>query len=481
MRNSVSFLLNGVKKEVTGLAAFLPLSSYLRYECGLTGTKVVCAEGDCGACTIMVAKWAPDTPPQYQSINACIAMTFAMDGASLVTVEGLSESKGHSNEHSKELSEVQCSMVRNFGGQCGFCTPGFVMAIANMYEQKSEPTLQNAKNYLTGNLCRCTGYTPILNAALDVDANKHTLIRDKFPPESFSDSLNRGVRISLIDSEYYAPTTLQEACAYKEKNSGVVLFSGATDLGVQINKGHLAPRRILSLHLIPELYSRSIAGQRSERVAQVGARVTLAEFQRLISDEVPSLDRFLNIFASVQIKNAGTLVGNLANASPIADMTPALMALDADVHIVGLLGRRACKLKDFYIGYKKIDLKPDEIITHISFKIPESNQNIENYKVSQRRDLDISTVNASFNFRMNGSKIASAKIALGGVAATTLRMTEIEKKIEGTELNVAKLEEIKNLIVAGIKPLSDMRGSSVYRSLLAANLFEKYAREQLNI
>lgn len=473
MRNSVSFFLNGVRKEVSGKAAFLPLSSYLRYECALTGTKVVCAEGDCGACTIMVAKWQPGAPQQYQGINSCIAMTFAMDGASLVTVEGLADEKG--------LGEVQCSMVRNFGGQCGFCTPGFVMAITNMYEQNSEPTLQNAKNYLTGNLCRCTGYTPILKAALDVDVNKHVLIRDKFPPENYSDDLRTGVKITDDEAEYFAPTSIQEACRYKAENSDVVLFSGSTDLGVQFNKGHLAPRRILSLHLIPELYVRSVSGQGAERVARVGARVTLTEFQQLMTKEVPSLDRFLNIFASDQIKNAGTLVGNLANASPIADMTPVLMALDADLHIQGRAGVRVVKLQNFYLGYKKTDLAKDEIIGEVSFRIPEKNQTLENYKVSQRRDLDISTVNASFNFRMNGNKIASAKIALGGVGATTMRLNQIEKAIEGTELNNGKMDEIKKLIAAGIKPLSDLRGSADFRSLVVANLFERFVREKLNL
>lgn len=473
MRNSVSFFLNGVRKVVSGKAAFLPLSSFLRYECGLTGTKVVCAEGDCGACTIMVAKWQPGAPQHYQAINSCIAMTFAMDGASLVTVEGLASEES--------LCEVQCSMTRNFGGQCGFCTPGFVMAIANMYEQNSEPTLQNAKNYLTGNLCRCTGYTPILNAALDVDFNRHVLMRDKFPPESFSEDLRSAVRITTETADYFAPTTLQEACRYKAENSDAVLFSGSTDLGVQFNKGHLTPHRILSLHLISDLYARGVSGHGADRVARIGARVTLAEFQELIAKEIPSLDRFLNIFASAQIKNAGTLVGNLANASPIADMPPVLMALDADLHIQGQTGVRIIKLQNFYLGYKKTDLGIDEIITQISFRIPEKNQTLENYKVSQRRDLDISTVNASFNFRMNGNTIASAKIALGGVAATTVRMIQIEKAIEGTELNDAKIDEIKKLIAAGIQPLSDLRGSAAYRSLVAANLFEKFAREQLSL
>lgn len=478
MRNSVTFYLNGVKKEVSGKNVFLPLSSFLRYECGLTGTKVVCAEGDCGACTVMAAKWSPVSAGStggYQSINSCIAMTFAMDGANLVTVEGLSEN------HGRDMSEVQCSMVRNFGGQCGFCTPGFVMSIANMYEHKTEPSEQNAKNYLTGNLCRCTGYTPILSAALDVDIKKHVFIRDRYPQVSLDDLMHEEVLITDAGTEYFAPTSLEAACRYKGENNNVIIFSGATDLGVQLNKGHLTPRRILSLHLIPELYHASVTGRQPQRMVRVGARATLAEFQALVTGEIPSLEKFLNIFASLQIKNIGTLVGNLANASPIADMTPVLMALDAELEICGSSGKRSVKLQGFYLGYKKTDLKKDEIITAIIFNVPADNQKIENYKVSQRRDLDISTVNASFNFVVNAGKIENAKIAYGGVAATTRRLHDVEDRIIGAEISPAKIAEIKDWIVAGVTPLSDMRGTATYRSLLAGNLFEKFADEHLNL
>lgn len=470
MRNSISFYLNGEKKEVKGADVFLPLSSYLRYESRLTGTKVVCAEGDCGACTIMVAKWHPNAnDDKYFSINSCIAMTFSMDGANLVTVEGLS-----ANE---KLSEVQCSMMRNFGGQCGFCTPGFVMSITNMHEHKDKPDMQNAKNYLTGNLCRCTGYSPILNAALDVDKAKHIKVKQQYPPVDMAQQMNESVLIQDGNCEYYAPATLAEASEYKAKHADVIVFSGSTDLGVQINKGHLQPKRIMSLHLIKELYTCEAKGSE----ITIGARVTLSETQNLIEDHVPSKDRFLHIFASPQIKNAATLVGNIANASPIADTTPVLMALDAVVDIYGQIGRRSVELKNFYLGYKKLDLKKDEIITHIRFKIPTHHHKIHNYKVSQRRDLDISTVNASFNFTMNGSKIESARIALGGVAATTIRLNDIENQIKGLEINKKNVEDIKKLISASINPLSDVRGTADYRKLLAANLFEKFAKEQLGL
>jgi xanthine dehydrogenase small subunit len=467
MRDSVSFFINGVKKEVKGDLVFQTLSDFLRYEQRLTGTKVVCAEGDCGACSVMLAKWNPQAQStHYEAVNSCIAMTFAMDGANLVTVEGLAPEG--------ELSEVQCSMVRNFGGQCGFCTPGFVMAITNMYEQKNTAvTEQNAKNYLTGNLCRCTGYSPILQAALDVDVKKHKTVRDLYKPVDLSEQMQTGVHIITDKAEYFAPTTLKEACQFKNKHPNVVLFSGATDLGVRLNKGHLQTEKILSLHLIPELYKKEIVNDE----VHIGSRVTLYELEKRVAGKIESLEKFLHLFASPQIKNSATLVGNLANASPIADTTPLMLALDAELEIVGLKGLRKIALKDFYLDYKKIDLKADEIITRVLFKVPASTHKIFNYKISQRRDLDISTVNASFNFSFDGKKITSARLAYGGVAATTIRLEKIEKYLVGKELDNQTVSEIKKEIISSIKPLSDLRGSGEYRKILAGNLFEKFAAE----
>lgn len=493
MRNAVSFYLNGTKKVVSGEDIFLSLSSYLRYQVGLTGTKVVCAEGDCGACTVMVAKWRPtqQIPSEYLSINSCIARVFSMDGASIITVEGLTQNSAKKNVNQERCSEVQESMIRNFGGQCGFCTPGFVMSITNMLENKSTEDLpekltgQKVKNYLTGNLCRCTGYAPIVQAALDVDINRHVRIKDKYPTAELfpylSTEMQESISVFSPTCEFFAPISLTEACAYKEKYPEAILFSGATDLGVQVNKGHLQPKKILSLHLIKELYICNI----EDSCAVIGAGVTLSEFQNLIKSSIPSLDNFLNIFASPQIKNIGTLVGNLANASPIADMTPALMALDAKLIIQGKKGRITKSLQDFYLGYKKINLQKDEIIVQIRFHIPDQQHKLKNYKVSQRRDLDISTVNASFNFVLNATKIKTARIVFGGVAANTLRLTAVEKELEGQDLNLHTLASLKKIfshaIKPIIKPISDVRGSVEYRTLLVTNLFEKFAREQLGL
>lgn len=477
MRDSISFYLNGVKKTVKGEQIFLPLSSYLRFDSGLTGTKVVCAEGDCGACTVMMAKWFPALngpvhKNHYVSINSCIAMVFAMDGASLVTVEALGENG--------QCSEVQNSMIRNFSSQCGFCTPGFVMSITNMFEHQSEYEQvdeQSVKNHLTGNLCRCTGYKSIIQAALDVNPKKHIYLKDQYPQQDLSSQMEESILIRTEEAEFFAPVTLAEACLYKEENPETILFSGSTDLGVQLNKGYLQVRKILSLHLIKALYQKEI----NDSEVTVGSRVTISEVQELIKDKIPSMDKFFHIFASPQIKNAATLVGNIANASPIADSTPVLMALDAEVVVQGVESSRVIPLKDFYLGYKKIDLKKDEIITQIKFKVPSALQKIENYKISQRRDLDISTINASFNFSLKDKTVESARIVYGGVAATTLRLTEVEKAIKDKEVNRQNIDEIKTLIQQSIHPLSDVRGSADYRKLLAENLFEKYAKEQLGL
>jgi xanthine dehydrogenase small subunit len=455
-RDYVVFSINGHQKKVSGSQVFSTLSDLLRYQFRMPGTKVVCAEGDCGACTIMVS-----SGDKYISLNSCIAMPFAMDGRSIVTVEGLETKEG--------LNEIQESMVRNFGGQCGFCTPGFVMSITNLHEQKIEISEQNAKNYLTGNLCRCTGYTPILKAALDVDRSKLVPLTKRYPIPQQQENLP--ILIQADDKEFYAPASLSDACKYKQKNPDVVIFSGSTDLGVRLNKGHLTVQKIMSLHLIPEMYEKS----NSAGKVRVGARVTLSEVQKIANNT--KFDQFLNIFASPQIKNAATLVGNIANASPIADTIPSLIAMDAELELVGVNSKRKIALKDFFLGYKKLNLNADEIISHVSFQIPGDQSYFENYKVSQRRDLDISCINASFLFEVKGTKIDKARIVYGGVGPTAMRLYKVEDALIGQDVKLLPMVQIKQTIDEAITPIEDVRGSEKYRRLLAGNLFEKYIQE----
>lgn len=471
-RDYIHFSINGKTHKITGEQAFMPLSSLLRYELGMTGTKVVCAEGDCGACTVMYKRFQ-STTDKFQSLNTCISTSFLMDMSHVISVEGLATGS--------QLSEIQDSMVRHFGGQCGFCTPGFVMSITNLYENHTQVTEQKVKNHLTGNLCRCTGYQPIINAALDVDTKKISPLKDRYSFSQLTQTLNadanRPIKISSGEKEFFAPTTLQMAVEYKKSNPDVRIFSGATDIGVQINKGKNPGLKMMSLHLILSLYEIKQDGE----TITVGARVNLHQLQKFLESKNSKFGEFLSIFASPQIKNAATLVGNLANGSPIADTTPYLLTVDAEAQLIGMSGVRSVPLTDFIVGYKKFNISEDEFITGIKFKMPNPSVTKTGlFKVSQRRDLDISSVNSSFIFQTQNKKVQSAKIAYGGVGPKALRLFNVEKALEGKELNAEAVANAKKMISEAVTPISDLRGSAEFRSQLCLDLFERFVQENFN-
>lgn len=470
-RESITFYLNGQRRSLRGADVFAPLSDTLRYVLGHTGTKVVCAEGDCGACTVMVARAGSAGEPRFRAINACIASTFLLDGCHVVTIEGLAEPEGP--------CEIQHAMIRNHGGQCGFCTPGIVMALANMHEAGAPATERAAKNYLTGNLCRCTGYTPILRAATDIDRAKQKRCADRYlapAAEAELRELSReSARVSDGERELFAPATLAEATEYLSRHPEARIFSGATDVGVQLNKGRAVVARRLSLHLIPELYTLEVTQDR----ITIGARVSLADFETAITPIVPELGAFLRIFASPQIKNAGTLVGNLANASPIGDTLPFLLTAQAVALLSGASGDREVPLASFFRGYRQLDLRPGEFIRAVSLPRPAPSSRRGLYKISQRRDLDVSAVSASFDVAVDGGRVTAAAIAYGGVAATPVRLPAVESFLVGQTIDRALVDEAKRRIAAGIHPVDDVRGSARFRTLMAENLFEKFARERL--
>ncbi len=470
-RDYIHISINGELHKISGKSAFAPLSDLLRYELRLTGTKIVCAEGDCGACTVMIQK-PFRTTDKFESLNCCISTAFLLDGCQIVTVEGLAEDG--------KLTEVQESMVRNFGGQCGFCTPGFVMAITSMYESKTKPNEQNAKNYLTGNLCRCTGYTPIVHAALDVDSKKIKPLSQRHDFKSLfakiAPDLSQSVKITYEEKEFFAPVTLKEAADYKKQNPKVRIFSGATDIGVQINKGKNPGQKLMSLHLIKDLYDLKHEGD----WIKVGAKVNLAALEAFIKDKAPKFSEFLHVFASAQIKNVATLIGNIANGSPIADTTPYLLTAEAVVQLLSSSGPREVALIDFIKGYKEFDLRDDEFITHIKFK-QQQNERVAIYKISQRRDLDISCVNSSFVFKVENNKISEARIAYGGVGPKALRLTSVEKSLNGQTVNQKLIETAKHLIEQSVTPISDVRGSAEFRKQICQDLFLRFAKEHLSI
>ena len=364
-----------------------------------------------------------------------------------------------------------------------------------------------AANYLTGNLCRCTGYAPIVEAALTVRATeKHSVAGRYSNPAAIADALNTATKSLLIEHDgikLFAPVSLREAVTFAAKNPGFKVLAAATDMGVQTNKGKPLPRALLSLHLIRDLYQ----AKQSRSGIVVGARVTLAQLRRLCETSAPELASFLNLFGSPQIKNVATLVGNIANASPIGDTLPFLLIADAVVHVAsrpggkGPIHKRNIQFTDLYVGYKKLALTPGEIITHVSFNATDSKELLRLYKVSQRKDMDISAISGAFSLTLAGGakhskssndlqslaarktksppRVVSARIAFGGVAATPIRMPEIEAALVG-EFTMEKAQAVAHMIASAITPLSDVRGSAAYRRVTAAKLFMRYSSEVLH-
>lgn len=473
-RTKIIASLNSKRLEIDGEKAFMTLAQYLREKECLTGTKVVCAEGDCGACTVLLAReTGADGKLSFKTVNSCIIPLYLIDGAHVVTVEGLKEGD--------ELHPVQKAMVDCHGAQCGYCTPGFVCAMAGLLEKtKSEQksiTEKKAKNYLTGNLCRCTGYQPIINAALSIDMSKATLLKDRYFDKEWLEEMkqmkNHSVMMNLGDRKVYLPVTKAEALKAKSEDPDLRVIAGSTDVGVVINKGKLITPKTMALYHVDE-FKKIFHDQ---DFLTVGATVTLSEFEAFIETLVPELKNILHIFASPQIKNQGTLVGNVVNASPIGDTIPYLMSAEALVVLESVQGKREVKMPDFYLGYKTLNLKTDEIVTAIKIPMLKKTQKVKLFKASVRRDLDISAVTFAGIMEIENKKIKSARFSLGGVAATVLRLKDIEARAVGREFTRETFADFAQMLPGLINPLSDLRASREYRMLVSQNFFKKCFEE----
>lgn len=458
MRNHIKFYINSKEYEVTGADVSMNLSEFLRNKINLKGTKVVCAEGDCGACTVMIKKLG--SSKGYYSINSCIKTLALLDGYHIVTIEGM-KVKGATHE-------IQEAMVRNNGAQCGHCTPGFIMSLAGLFEKKTNITEKNCRNYLTGNLCRCTGYGPILDAASSVDSKKCQKLSELYPNEmTFNES---AFSIVTKDFEVYAPDKLKDALRLKQEFTDIKLVSSATDLGVQYNKGVKVPKRLMTLDKIKELSVIEISNDE----ITIGARSTLTDIETALEGVEDEFSEFLKVFASPQIKNTATIVGNIANASPIGDSLPYLIVMNSRLVIEGPSVARELNINDFYLGYKKIDLRDNEIITKVIIPRRIKGEVLKIYKVSRRKDLDISSVNAAIFLKLKNKKIAEIKIAFGGVGPTVLRLSKLESKLKGESFDADSFRAASHMIKDEITPMSDVRGTAEYRQLVAKNLFQRF-------
>ncbi|MDD4976459.1 MAG: FAD binding domain-containing protein [Bacteriovorax sp.] len=479
-RQTIITTINDQRYEIEGEKAFMSLGTFLRQEVNLTGTKIVCAEGDCGACTVLLASEIGDDGKLiFKSVNSCILPLYLIDGAQVITVEGIRISD-------TELHPVQQSMVDCQGAQCGYCTPGFICAMAGMAEkyknENKEITEKKAKNFLTGNLCRCTGYKPILEAAINLDLSKIQSLKDRYHNPAWllemkkikSMPVNMKFSQQKIKRNIFLPVSVEQAVKAKAEDADLRLIGGSTDIGVVVNKGRLNTPKTMALYHIDEL--RIIS--HDQQHIRVGATATLSEFEDYIEGFIPEMKKILHIFASPQIKNQATLVGNVVNGSPIADTIPYLMVSDSRVLLQSVNGVREVLMSEFYLGYKNLNMATNEIV--VSVKIPrlQNQEHLRLYKVSMRKDLDISAVTFAGIIELDQkNKIKKAHFCLGGVAATVIRLKDIELKMIGADFSKLTFEDIAKTLPQYISPLSDLRASKEYRMKVAQNFFLKFHNE----
>src|SRR5438132_6705015 len=346
MRDYVLIYVNGKRYEIRDETAFSSLSDFLRSDLGLVGTKVVCAEGDCGACTVLVGR--PDgNDLRYETVDSCIQFLYQLDCKHVVTVEGLTQNGA--------LHAVQQALVEHHGSQCGFCTPGFVMALAGLFEEKPATDPERLRLALTGNLCRCTGYLPILEAGLALDPKTMVTLAEQYSSGAIVQDLHQHALEPVFIAgrrTFFSPRHLQAALDFKACHPEAMIVSGGTELGVLRNKKGLDPPALLSLTSVPGLSEITCA----DDTVIIGANVTWTQIEAYMKQAVPEFHKIIIRFGSPQIRNVATLIANIAHGSPIADSLPFLLITDAELELVCQGGSRRVRINDFYTGYKTTSL-----------------------------------------------------------------------------------------------------------------------------
>ncbi|MFM7375309.1 MAG: xanthine dehydrogenase small subunit, partial [Chthoniobacterales bacterium] len=419
MSNTLEFTLNGEAVRLTGVDPNTPLLDWLRAS-GRTGSKEGCAEGDCGACSVAMIDADADGKAVWRSFNSCLTPLALVQGRELVTVEGLGNGRLH---------PVQQCMVANHGSQCGYCTPGIIMSMFEGYYRKDLDREWKLNDQLCGNLCRCTGYRPIRQAALEAWTAADNAARDEFGQRlKKAKATPAAAEYEGAEAKFFRPGSLKELFRLRKMHPEAHLIAGATELGLEISKRFKKFPAFVSLESIPEL--RKIAKKSGSW--RIGGAVTLTQLGDAIADDFPMWAKMLWVFGSRQIRNRATLGGNLVTASPIGDSAPILLALDADIVLASPRGKRTVPIADFFVGYRKTAMKPDEILLEVVVDAGKAVKGItrkrEWCKVSKRREMDISTVSAAFAIETNKKKVVTkVRLAFGGVAATPSRALKTEK------------------------------------------------------
>ena len=455
----IQFNLNGVLCEEDALPPTTSVLDYLRQHKGQTGTKEGCAEGDCGACTIVLIRKDKIGNSVYEAVNSCLLMLPQLDGANVVTVEGIADAE--------TLDPVQEAMVETDGTQCGFCSPGFIMALYALRRGGEEPTDDVIHEALAGNLCRCTGYTPIVTAARKACGNAMPDVGGGPATPLPSSSYASG------DQTFLRPVSLEDLAKLRDAHPAASLLAGGTDLGILTSKERQPLPEIISTAHVAELLEITETDDHLE----LGASVTYARALPYIERLYPSFAALITRIGSRQIRNMGTLGGNVGTASPIGDTAPCLIALDATLVLYSLAGERILPLEDFFLGYRETSLQAGEFIKAIRIPKLSCGQIFRAYKISKRYDQDISSVIGAYRIDIQDGKVSNIRVAFGGMAATPKRAPASEALLAGKDWTEETALAAAPAIAEDFTPLSDHRASEVYRLRVAENLFVRLYRD----
>ena len=470
---TIRFVLDGEIVELRDVDPTRTVLQFLREDLQRTGTKEGCAEGDCGACTVVLAELDGDGL-SLKAVNSCIRFLPTLDGKELFTVESLCDRESG-------LHPVQQAMVEQHGSQCGFCTPGFVMSMFALYKSQSDPSRRDIDDALAGNLCRCTGYRPIIAAARAMyeipTADGGWLYQPRGrgePPVERIERLRGIERDQSLELRhgsrvFFAPRTIDELAELLAEHPDATILAGGTDIGLRVTKQH---RELAALVYVGEVQGLGDI-RTTDTHLEIGGAATFSEAMPAILEHYPLLDEMLSRFASPPIRNVGTLGGNVANGSPIGDSMPALMAAGASLVLRSRAGSREVALDDFYHDYRVNDLRPGEFVERIRLPLPGPGSTLHCFKVSKRFDQDISAVCVACRLELERDYVKSIRIACGGLAATVKRATHCEQAITGQPWTEATVAAGMAAFAEDFEPITDMRASAAYRLQAGRNLLRR--------
>lgn len=478
----IRFYFGGRTVEVGGVQTTRTLLDWLRENRRQMGTKEGCNEGDCGACTVVLGELDGEGALQLHSVNACIQFLPTLDGKALFTVEDLAALAPHGAEGKSALHPAQQAMVECHGSQCGFCTPGIVMTLWDTYEHHlqsgTRPTRQELADNLSGNLCRCTGYRPILDAG----QRMFDLPEARLKRRAVVDALQSIQRSSTLDytaphatpqgprtDHFHAPRTLDDLAVIRERKPQARLLAGCTDIGLWVNK---AFRDVGDLIYVGNVTEMQKVEERGDQL-WIGAAATLENAWRALVQRAPSLMDVWLRFASTPIRHAGTMGGNVANGSPIGDSAPILMALDASVELRKGAVVRTLPLADFYLDYMKNALQEGEFLQAITVPLGAFGRQVRGYKISKRFDCDISAISAGMAIELTGDVVKSVRLAYGGMAGVVQRAAKAEAALLGQAFTQEAVQAAQHALAQDYTPMTDMRASSDYRLQVAQNLLQR--------